>query len=98
MFVLFLVLVVVLFGLGFLNPLWWVAAAVLVFGVTRHARDGGAGRSRGGGSALGGYRDYEDYREYRDHRARQDRWERRYSRQNRGRWGREDGRGHEHRG
>lgn len=41
MFVLLLILIVVLFGLGFLNPLWWVAAAVLLFGATRYGRDRG---------------------------------------------------------
>ncbi|MEU5316716.1 hypothetical protein AB0G67_08310 [Streptomyces sp. NPDC021056] len=39
MFVLLLVLILILFGSGFLNPLWWWAAAVLVFGATRHRRD-----------------------------------------------------------
>lgn len=41
MFVLLLILIVVLFGLGFLHPLWWVAAAVMVFGATRYGRDRG---------------------------------------------------------
>ncbi|MFD9187117.1 hypothetical protein ACFWCA_02705 [Streptomyces phaeochromogenes] len=35
MFVLLAILIVVLFGLGFMNPIWWVAAAVLVFGAGR---------------------------------------------------------------
>ncbi|MET9785060.1 hypothetical protein [Streptomyces canus] len=39
MFVLLLVLILILFGSGFLNPLWWWAATVLVFGATRHGRD-----------------------------------------------------------
>lgn len=39
MFVLLLVLILILFGSGFLNPLWWWATAVLVFGPTRHGRD-----------------------------------------------------------
>ncbi|MFD3581718.1 hypothetical protein [Streptomyces sp. NPDC058683] len=92
MFALLLVLTVVLFGLGFLHPFWWVAAAVLLFGVTRYGRDRGGGWIRGDGSDLG---DYQDYRERRD---RQDRWDRRYSRQNRARWRREDRRDDEHRG
>ncbi|MFD3836397.1 hypothetical protein ACFWWC_09055 [Streptomyces sp. NPDC058642] len=92
MFALLLVLVVVLFGLGFLNPLWWVAAAVLVFSATRHGRDRGGGRIRGDGSDL------EDYRDYQERRDRQNRWDRRYSRQSRARWRREDRRDHERRG
>ncbi|WP_369171263.1 hypothetical protein AB5J49_26665 [Streptomyces sp. R28] len=91
MFVLLLILIVVLFGLGFLHPIWWVAAAVLVFGATRHGRDRGGGWIHGDGSDLG------DYRDYQDRRDRQDRWDRRYSRQNRARWRREDRRDHERR-
>ncbi|MCX4977983.1 hypothetical protein [Streptomyces sp. NBC_00620] len=89
MFVLLLILIVVLFGLGFLNPIWWVAAAVLVFGVTRYGRDRRGGWGRGGAS---------EYGEYRDRRERQDRWDRRYSRQHRARWRREDRRDRERRG
>ncbi|MCL6668768.1 hypothetical protein [Streptomyces panaciradicis] len=92
MFVLLLILVAALFALGFLHPIWWVAAAVLVYGTTRYARDRGGVRGRGGGSDPGDY----DYRDYQERRDRQDRWERRYSRQNRGRWQREDRRDHEH--
>lgn len=92
MFFLLLALVVVLFGLGFLNSLWWVAAAVLVFGATRHGRDRGGGRIRGDGSDLGDYRDYERRRD------RQDRWDSRYSRRNRARWRREDRRDQERSG
>lgn len=91
MFVLLLILIVVLFGVGFINPLWWVAAAVLVYGVTRHGRGLGGGRIRDGGSELG------DYRDYRERRDRRERWDRRYSRQNRARWRREDRRDHERR-
>jgi hypothetical protein len=90
-FVLLLILIAALFALGFLHPIWWVAAAVLVYGATRNARDRGGVRGRGG-SDLGDY----DYREYQERRDRQDRWERRYSRQNRGRRQREDRRDHEH--
>jgi hypothetical protein len=90
-FVLLLALIVVLFGFGFLNPIWWVAAAVLVYGATRYRRDRGGGLSRGGSSDLG------DYRDYQERRNRQERWDRRYSRQHRARWRREDRRDHEHR-
>ncbi|MCK8434264.1 hypothetical protein G3I77_14895 [Streptomyces sp. D2-8] len=90
MFVLLLILIVALFGFGFLNPIWWVAGAVLVYGVTRHGRDRGGGRSRNGSSDLGDYRDYQELRD------RRERWDRRYSRQNRARWRREDRRDHEH--
>jgi hypothetical protein len=90
-FVLLLILSVVMFGFGFLDPIWWVAGAVLVYGVTRHGRDRGGGRSRNGSSELGGYRAYQERRD------RRERWERRYSRQNRARWRREDRQDHEHR-
>lgn len=88
-FVLLLIVALILFGFGFLNPIWWVAAAVLVFGATRYGRDRGGGRGLGGGS---------DYGEYRDRRERQDRWDRRYSRQHRARWRRQDRRDRERRG
>ena len=82
--VLLFILVMVLFGLGFLNALWWVAAVVLVFALV------GSGRGRRG-------RGYDsDYGEYKDHRDREDRWERRYRRQRRGRWSRQDRRDREH--
>ena len=84
MFLLLLIIIAVLFGFGFLNPIWWVAGAVLVYGVTRHARDRGGGRTRNGGADLG------------DYRQRRDRWDRRYSRQNSARRRREDRRDHEH--
>ncbi|MFF1839951.1 hypothetical protein ACFVXE_38260 [Streptomyces sp. NPDC058231] len=32
---LLLILLVALFGLGFLSPVWWVAAAVLIFGLVQ---------------------------------------------------------------
>jgi hypothetical protein len=67
-FVLLLILIAVLFGFGFLQPIWWVAAAVLVYGATRHGRGRGGGRSRSGGSDLG------DYRDYRARRDRRERW------------------------
>ncbi|MFI6334348.1 hypothetical protein [Streptomyces sp. NPDC050535] len=90
MFVPLLILIVVLFGLGFVSPLWWVAAAVLVFGAFRYGRDRGVGWGRGS--------DVGEYRAYRDRRERQDRWDRRYSRQHRARWRREDRRDRERRG
>ncbi|WP_327721824.1 hypothetical protein OG381_45290 [Streptomyces sp. NBC_00490] len=90
MFLLLLIVIAVLFGLGFLNPIWWVAGAVLVYGATRHARDRGGGRTHDGGADLG------DYRDYRDYRDRRERWDRRYSRHNRARRRREDRRDHEH--
>ncbi|MCX5328405.1 MULTISPECIES: hypothetical protein [unclassified Streptomyces] len=92
MFVSLLILIVVLFGLGFLSPVWWVAAAVLVFSATRHGGDRGGGWIRSDGSDLGDYRDYEHRRD------RQDRWDRRYSRRNRARWRREDRRDQERSG
>ncbi|MFE7170265.1 hypothetical protein [Streptomyces sp. NPDC057616] len=95
MFVLLMILIAVLFGFGFLHPIWWVAAAVLVYGATRYGRDRGGGRSRGG-SDLGNFRQPRDYRDYRERRDRQERWDRRYSRQNRARWRREERRDHDH--
>ncbi|MGW8728419.1 hypothetical protein ACWGNF_20590 [Streptomyces sp. NPDC055808] len=76
MVVLLALLLVLLFGLGFLNALWWVAAAVVLFGLFRY-RSGGF--SRWGSGEGDGFRDYRDYRD------RQDRWSRRYDRQRRGR-------------
>ncbi|WP_405553125.1 hypothetical protein OIE52_45660 [Streptomyces canus] len=96
MFILLLILFAVLFGFGFLHPIWWVAAAVLAYGATRHGRGHGGGRSRDGGSDLGDYRGPRDYQDYRERRDRQDRWDRRYTRQNRARRRREDRREHEH--
>ncbi|WP_405513619.1 hypothetical protein [Streptomyces canus] len=96
MFVLLLMLFAVLFGFGFLHPIWWVAAAVLAYGATRHGRGHGGGLGRGGGSDLGDYRGPRDYQDYRERRDRQDRWDRRYTRQNRARRRREDRREHEH--
>ena len=98
MFVLLLILFAVLFGFGFLHPIWWVAAAVLAYGATRHGRGHGGGLSRGGGSDLGDYRGPRDYQDYRERRDRQDRWDRRYTRQNRARRRREERREHEHQG
>ncbi|MCX4918125.1 hypothetical protein [Streptomyces sp. NBC_00687] len=84
MFVLLLVLIVVMFTLGFHSPVWWLIAGVLVFGVARNSRDRGGGWGRGSRSDLGEYRDYQD------RRHRQEQWDRRYRRQHRARWRRED--------
>ncbi|WP_369174450.1 hypothetical protein AB5J49_43820 [Streptomyces sp. R28] len=92
MFVLLLILILILFGSGFLNPLWWWVAAVLVFGAPRHGRDRGGGWIRGDGSDVGPYRDYEHRRD------RKERWDRRYSRRHRARWRREDRRDYERAG
>lgn len=90
MFVLWFIFLAVLFGLGFLNALWWVAAAVLVFVLVGRGW-GGAGAWRRGGDS-----DYGEYGAYRDYRDREDRWDRRYRRQRQGRWRRQDRRDHEH--
>ncbi|MCZ4509077.1 hypothetical protein O3Q52_12850 [Streptomyces sp. ActVer] len=89
MFALLLVLILVLFGLGFLDPVWWVAAAVLVFGAAHYSRDRGGSPGRGNRSDLG------DYRGYEQRRDRQDRWDRRYTRRHRARWRREERRDRE---
>ena len=86
MFALLLILIVVLFGFGFLSPVWWVVAAsvVLVFGAIQYGRRGeGGGWDRGGSS---------DLREHQDHRKR------RYRPRHRERWKREARRDREHRG
>ncbi|MEV6551768.1 hypothetical protein AB0M57_24065 [Streptomyces sp. NPDC051597] len=88
MFVLVFILLVTLFGLGFLNALWWWAAAALVFALVHYGRGGTGGWLRGNDAGYGEYRDYRD---------RQDRWDRRYRHQRRGRWMRQDRRDHEHR-
>ncbi|GGR07839.1 hypothetical protein [Streptomyces netropsis] len=82
---LLLVVCLALIGFGFLHPLLWVAAAVLIFGAVRYGRDDG-GRV--------GSRYDRDYQEYRDRRDRQERWDRRYRRQRRGRWDRQDRQDH----
>lgn len=84
MFILLLVLIVVMFALGFLNPVWWLVAGVLVFGLARNSRDRGGGWGNGARSDLGGYRDYQQ------RRNRQEQWDRRYRRQHRAQWRRED--------
>ncbi|WP_327665696.1 hypothetical protein [Streptomyces sp. NBC_00498] len=91
MLVLLLVLLAVLFGLGFLNSLWWVAAIVLVIVYVHYGRDSDVSWGRRNDSR------YEGYGEYRDHRDREDRWDRRYRRQRRGRKLRQDRRDRERR-
>ncbi|MDG4865428.1 hypothetical protein P8605_45510 [Streptomyces sp. T-3] len=87
MIVLFVVLALALFGLGFMNSLWWIVGAVLIFGYVHYGRRGPGRRRRGEESAYG---------EYRDSRDREDRWARRYRHQRRGRWMRQDRRDREH--
>ncbi|WP_406505643.1 hypothetical protein [Streptomyces sp. NBC_00212] len=88
MTVLLVLLVMALFGLGFLNALWWVLlGAAVVFGLFRHRRGGYGGQDRG---------DDAGFRNYRDYRDREDRWGRRYDR--RGRRLRQDRRDREHHG
>ncbi|MEV7884000.1 hypothetical protein ACWD3I_10830 [Streptomyces sp. NPDC002817] len=70
MLVLLFILIVALFGFGFLDPLWWVAAAVPVYGVTRHGPGRGGGRSGDGGSDLGNYRARRRREDRRDHERR----------------------------
>ncbi|WP_344360768.1 hypothetical protein [Streptomyces gobitricini] len=84
MSVLLLILLLALFGLGFLSPVWWVAAAVLVFDLAHSGRRGARG---GPHRRASEYRSYQDYRAYRD---RQDRWERRYRQQRPSHWDRRD--------
>lgn len=83
------VLVMVLFALGFLNALWWLAAVALIFGYLHYGMGGAQRRHRGGDSEYG------EYRDDRDHEARLDR---RYRRQRRGRWMRQDRRDRQHHG
>lgn len=73
MFVLLLVLVVILFGFGFLHPVWWVAAAsvALVFGAAQYGR-----RGEGGGWDSGGSSDPGEDRGFWDRRRRWAQWRR----------------------
>uniref|UniRef100_A0AAU2V051 Hydrophobic protein n=1 Tax=Streptomyces sp. NBC_00003 TaxID=2903608 RepID=A0AAU2V051_9ACTN len=89
MIVLLVLLVMALFGLGFVNALWWVLGAVVLFGLFRYGRGGYGGWDRGGDAG---------FRNYRDYRDREDRWGRRYDHQRRGRWLRQDRRDREHHG
>ncbi|WP_030777866.1 hypothetical protein [Streptomyces sp. NRRL S-920] len=85
--ILIVVAVLALIGLGFDQPLLWLAAAALVFYLVRFyipgtpptknapAPGGGGGATGGGG---GGYP--KTYRDFRLRKERQERWDRRYRR------------------
>ncbi|MEV8015393.1 hypothetical protein AB0O76_03345 [Streptomyces sp. NPDC086554] len=88
---LLVVLVLALIGLGFNQPLLWLAAAALVFFIFQQydragskngsgsgSGGGSGGSSGGGGGGGGGYP--KTYRDYRLRKERQERWDRRYRR------------------
>lgn len=52
--VLLVVLLLALVGLGFTQPLLWLAAAALVFFMVQQYDRGGSGKSSGSGSGAGG--------------------------------------------
>ncbi|MDG4856868.1 hypothetical protein P8605_01610 [Streptomyces sp. T-3] len=81
MILLLAILTMTLFALGFLNALWWLVAAALIFGYLYYGLGGAGSRHRGDGS---------EYGEYRDDRDHEDRLDRRYRRQRRGRWIRQE--------
>ncbi|MEU7107593.1 hypothetical protein ACFQ2B_35980 [Streptomyces stramineus] len=87
MIVLFAILIVALFGFGFFHPLWWAAAAVLIFVAVHY------GRRHEGSRRQDGNVEYRDYRNYRD---RENRWDRRYRRQRQGLWSRQNRRDERH--
>lgn len=73
MFALFLVIIVVLFGFGFLSSVWWVAAAsvVVVATTAQYGRRGeGGGWDRDGGSGPGERQHHEKGRYRPRQRAR----------------------------
>ncbi|MEV6398421.1 hypothetical protein AB0M39_27200 [Streptomyces sp. NPDC051907] len=72
---LLVITLVALMGFGFVEPVLWLAAAVLVFAQVRYGR-------RADGSA--GSRGEREYRAYRDRRDAQAVFERRYQRERRG--------------
>ncbi|MFK4064387.1 hypothetical protein [Streptomyces sp. NPDC029674] len=90
--VLIVVAILALFGLGFNQPLLWLAAAALAFYLVRFyeggsadkksssgsGAGGGGGSGGGGGAGGGGYP--KTYRDYRIRKERQERWDRRYRR------------------
>ncbi|WP_055567882.1 hypothetical protein [Streptomyces atriruber] len=94
--VLIVVAILALFGLGFSQPLLWLAAAALIFYLARFyeggssAKNSGSGSSSGSGSASsgggmggggGGGGSYpKTYRDYRIRKERMERWDRRYRR------------------
>ncbi|MER5253854.1 MULTISPECIES: hypothetical protein [unclassified Streptomyces] len=90
--VLLVVLLIALVGLGFSQPLLWLAAAALVFFMVQQYDRGGSGKSSssgsgagggagaGGGGGGGGGGFPKTYRDYRIRKERQERWDRRYRR------------------
>ncbi|AZM53026.1 hypothetical protein DMA15_10790 [Streptomyces sp. WAC 01529] len=85
--VLIVIAILALVGLGFDQPLLWLAAAALVFYLVRFYDPGapstknapGPGGSTGAtGAGGGGYP--KTYRDYRLRKERQERWDRRYRR------------------
>ncbi|MEU5953682.1 hypothetical protein [Streptomyces sp. NPDC047525] len=94
--VLLVVLLLALVGLGFSQPLLWLAAAALVFFMVQQYDRGGSGKSSsgssaggsgagagsgaGGGGGGGGGGFPKTYRDYRIRKERQERWDRRYKR------------------
>ncbi|MFF1381454.1 hypothetical protein [Streptomyces sp. NPDC058308] len=92
--VLIAVAILALVGLGFDQPLLWLAAAALAFYLVRFyeggsatkksdsagSAGGGAGGSGGAGGAGGGGGYPKTYRDYRLRKERQERWDRRYRR------------------
>ncbi|MEU4994990.1 hypothetical protein [Streptomyces sp. NPDC021622] len=86
---LLVVLLLALIGLGFNQPLLWLAAAALVFFIFQQydragsksgggSGSGSGGSAGGGGGGGGGYP--KTYRDYRLRKERQERWDRRYRR------------------
>ncbi|MGP4051113.1 hypothetical protein [Streptomyces sp. 2A115] len=67
--------------LGFSNPVWWLAAAALLYLHLRYGRTGSSSAGGPAGSAGSSGRVDSSYRAYRDRRDRQARWERRYRRE-----------------
>ncbi|MEW1923993.1 hypothetical protein [Streptomyces sp. NPDC088360] len=87
--VLLVVLLIALVGLGFSQPLLWLAAAALVFFMVQQYDRGGSGKSSSSGSGAGGGAGAgggggggfpKTYRDYRIRKERQERWDRRYRR------------------
>ncbi|MFJ2258518.1 hypothetical protein ACIOKD_09210 [Streptomyces sp. NPDC087844] len=78
--------ILVLLVLGINSPVWWLAAAALIYLYVRHVRvdQSAPGSSPGGGSSSGSSsatRMDSDYHSYRRRRDRMARWERRYRRE-----------------
>ncbi|GGK56163.1 MULTISPECIES: hypothetical protein [Streptomyces aurantiacus group] len=76
--------ILVLVVMGFSNPVWWIAAAALLYLHVRYGHTGPSPSSGGpAGSSGSPARVDESYRAYRQRRDRQARWERRYRRERR---------------